>query len=198
MATLLEINIKILNVKARMEDLSSAARELSKELDASLLKQQEAILGGEQTEEIETQIMSLQLKLSGTHRAQAQLAEELSGLEADRRAELRSLGRSEADLHKSELLAILADIYLLIVDASGRVPAAAAKIRPFQAALRADSPKRVNEVSVLDMKVVNIRQRISDLLGQFPVELFSDGTLPRPDQVKRTLKHSRTAASPAN
>jgi len=169
---------------ALLTDLTNLQNELTKQKQY----QERAILSGSDSSDYEAAIVRLEIKIRGIKSAIKTLDEGLKGLDEEKARQERQKKLVQMEKEKLECLAIASDIYLLLADVIGKINQLRDKYRnDYLPVARA-----VKQEHNFEMKISNLYhvlgKGIGELLPSFPREIFADGKLIKPDDMRRSLK----------
>jgi len=189
------MNEKMQEIKKQIEDANQKALALKAEIKSltSLLadkkaEQATAILEGTPTSKIESDVMSLQTRLSGTQQAFEKQYQILSGYQVDEAHELKNIGRAQAEKTNTESTQIIIEIYTLISRAVPLIVELRAKNVEHLKGLRAANPTERLQSTRTSRFINSFEAEMLKLLPIFPDEIFTDKELPTPDELKQSLK----------
>jgi hypothetical protein len=183
-----EIEIQIENAEKRHAVLKSDITGLLNRLDEKRTEQETAILAEKPTSNVMAEIMSLETELSGTQRALEKQAQILSNFQSDRAAEVRSIGRAQAEKAGVESTQIIIEIYSLVSQAVPRIVELRAKNFEHLKGLRAANPTERLQSTRTSKFINSLEIEIQKILPIFPDEIFANKELPTPDELKQSLK----------
>ena len=174
------IEEQIKATEARRVEVTAEVQGLEGELATKRAEMASAISEKGPTTALEAEIASLDLRLGASRQAHDQdLPQTLRDLQLDRKLELQSIGRDQADRARGEILKLLAEIYGMLGAIAGRFSDLRAAEKEFKAGLRASDPRTAHEKSwKLGLLINSLEKQIPQLLPTFPREILRDGELP--------------------
>ena len=174
-----QINKKILDAETRLKEINAEIKALASSLAEKRTEQATAIVEKNPTKHIVDEVLNLQANLSGSQRAHEDLTQTLSSFREERKAELRAIGRTQAEIAKDECMKLAASIYSHFAESKRELVNLKAKKDEFRAALIAADPKTVDSKSRnISNLVYSLEKEIPKLLLDFPSEIFQDRNHP--------------------
>ncbi|MFZ5910408.1 MAG: hypothetical protein ACOYYU_10370 [Chloroflexota bacterium] len=185
-----QLNAEIEAVKKRMAEIDEEIVALADQREEKRKEQGSAIVEKRNPEKIIKELVALQEGVKGAQAAHSQLAATLRGLEEQRAAELREIGKAEAETARSEIAILEVRLYSRLVDVAESLPDLLKKRAEYIAALKKAGAKE--RVGIEDSKIAHLlealKKGILELLGHFPRSILADGKLPTPEDVRRSLR----------
>jgi len=178
---------KFRETRKQRDDLRAELSELQAQLKKNIEDQELAILQSRDSLQYETQIVRLRTKIEGTGTALKSLDAVLKEMDEENAIRLREIKFEQIKQAKAECLEILAGIYLLFAEDIEQMVALKAKYGEYRLLARG-----TNQDSQLLMKISNLiytfKHKLPELLTGFPAEIFRDGKLPKPEELRKSLQ----------
>jgi hypothetical protein len=178
---------KIKGAQQRRFELLQDLTKQKEELDRQNKQQQRAILEGRDSLEYETAIIRIETKIAGIKAVIKALDQDLKGLDEEQARKDREERLQKIEQTKSECLDIASEIYALIGEIITKTNGLKEKYDEHRALARGVKQEGnfQNRISHL---MYSLKKGVSDLLPSFLREIFADGKLVKPDDLRRTFK----------
>lgn len=191
------IEEQIKEQEARVSGLDAEILNLNAQLKGKKAEQENAILEGGKTAEIEGEIVALRTRLEGTGRARDLLLIQVDELKKKREAEKRDAQRAVAEQARDEGVLLAAEIYQHLTAGTLKLIELRSKVREFDAGVRGaglrdkDNDPRVRTYFQSLTKAKNLMHHLDQVMPQvlrgFPDEIAALGNSPKFEDMHRML-----------
>jgi chromosome segregation ATPase len=192
--TLEEINQEIADLQKQRSNLSARYEEKKKLLVERKAAQEINLIAGNDTSNIRAEIQDIQIDIQGLYRAIKVLDENIEKLQKDRGIEFQFAALALAEEAGPGAIEALKPAYEALIMFVEMNIDAMAKAKELEAKLKA--VKRPTPMTNLSHRISRLFQEIERelplILDSYPIELFKDGSLPKPEELKRRLKSRPT------
>lgn len=185
-----QLNADIEATKKRLAEIDEEIIALADQREEKRKEQGSAIVEKRNSEKLVKELVALQENIKGAQVASSQLAATLRDLGEQRVAEMREIGKVEAEAARSEISILEVRLYSRIVDVAKALPDFAQKRAAYIAALKKAGAKE--RVGIEGDKLAHLYEALErgtiGLLGNFPRSILADGKFPSPEEVRRSIK----------
>lgn len=191
MNALEQIQQKIDEARNKFAELKSTLVDQKGRLETARHRQNDSIMRGQEknADGAADQINQLETKIKGTELAMQTLNKTIQELDLEKKQALKNVRLDQADQIRTEIRALFKEIYILLVDLTGKVKELSIKQGDLRRMVRTgDQHELRKQLDRFAHARILLASELPKILEGFEYNIFDKAGLPTPDSLKKSMR----------